>query len=166
VSPLVALLESMQLTFLSYLGAHWVLFIVVVLLVVLLLAATWFLRNWKYAAAAILIAVVGLGYQAANMEGYKRKVSEDAQAQVVVLQKRLLAQSITAADDAKLASADAYLNSKLEALSRETPHNDSPCLDINSARRVRAIRASHGHVAITLSPGRSSGVLQKRSAAP
>lgn len=152
--------------FLSYFAAHWVLFVIVVLAVIGLLAATWFLKNWKFAAAAIVLVIAALAYQSANMDGYKRKVDEDAKAQVVVLQKRLLAVNFALADDAKLAAANAELNSKLEALSRETPHNDSPCLDLAAARRVRAIRSGLGHRPAAPATRRPASLLPKLSPAP
>jgi signal transduction histidine kinase len=166
VPPLVVLLESMQLIYLSYFTSHWVLFIIVVLLVIALLAATWFLKNWKYAAAAILLTVFALAYQSANMDGYKRKVAEDAQAQVVVLQKRLLTLNIVAQADAARQKVDREYMDQLEAKVSETPHNDSPCLDLDAARRVRGIRSGIGHKPTTHTARRPSVVLQKRSAAP
>ncbi len=153
------------MSLLSYLGAHWVLFILVVLSVSGLSAGAWFLKNWKLAAAAIVLTVVGLAYQAASMEGYKRKVAEDAQEQLRTLKHRLGAIQLTQALDAQRSTADVYLNSKLETLSRETPHNDSACLDIDAARRVRAIRSVQP-VAAPLSPRRLTDVLQKRSGRP
>ena len=131
-------LESLQMSYLSYLGSHWMLFIIVVLTVIVLGAASWFLKNWKLAATAILVVCVGLAYQSANMEGYKRKVAEDAQAQVVILQKRLLTLNIVAQADAARQKADRDYIDKLEARS-ETPKNDSACLGLDAARRVRAI---------------------------
>jgi signal transduction histidine kinase len=149
---------------LSYLGAHWLLFIIVVLATVVLGAAAWFLKNWKLAAAAIVLVIAGLAYQAADMEGYKRKVSEDSAAQVLALSKRLLAVNMAAALDAQRATSDAYLNSKLDALSRETPHNDSTCLDLAATRRVRAIT---GGISLKPSPARRlTGLLPGRSEAP
>jgi apolipoprotein N-acyltransferase len=129
--PLIALL--------SYLGAHWLLLIIVVLSTVALGLLAWFTKNLKYVLAAVVLVIAGLAYQSANMDGYRRKVAEDAQVQIDALSKRLLAVNMAAAADAKRATADAYLNTKLDALSRETPRNDSSCLDLASARRVWAI---------------------------
>jgi hypothetical protein len=150
---------------LSYLGAHWALFISVVLATIGLSAASWFLKNWKFAAAAIALAVVGLAYQAADMEGYKRKVSEDAQEQLKTLNRRLGTLQLTQALDAQRASADAYLNSQLDTLSRETPPNASACLDADAARRVRAIGASQP-VAAPVPSSRHSKLLPWRSGRP
>jgi len=153
------------MAYLSYLSAHWTLFVIVVLLTVVLGACSWFLKNWKFAAAAIVLVVFGLAYQSSNMDGYKRKVAEDAQAQVNDLKKRLLTVSMITAADAQRATADAYLNSKLDALSRETPFNSGPCLDIDAARRVRAIGASDPNAA-PVPASRHSIVLPWRSGHP
>lgn len=150
---------------LSYLGAHWVLVILVTAMTLGLAAASWFLKNWKFAAAAIVLLCAGLAYQAIDMEGYRRKVSEDAQAQVSAISKRLLAVNMSAALDAQRATADAYLNTKLDSLSRETPFNAGACLDIAAVRRVRAIGTAQP-VNAPSSASRYLGMLQGRSAAP
>lgn len=152
------------MSLLSYLSSHWALFIIVVLLVILLSAASWFLKNWKLAAAAIIIVVFGLAYQSSNMDGYKRKVSEDAQAQLSLMRARLGTLQLTAALDAQRAASDAYLNSKLDALSRETPPNSGACLSLDAARRVRAI--GDQPFAAPLPSRRYPSLLQRRSAAP
>lgn len=128
-----------MIALLSYLGAHWTLFIIVVLGTIGLGALAWFTKNLKYILAAAALVIAGLAYQSSNMDGYKRKVSEDAQAQVRVLQQRLLALSMITQADSQRATADAYLNSQLDTLSRETPHNDGPCLAVSAARRVWAV---------------------------
>lgn len=132
---------------LSYLGSHWLLFIGVLLAIVGLGAAAWFLKNWKFALAAIVVAVLGIAYQSANMEGYKRRVNEEAQAQIVLLQKRLLSMAMITQADNQRATADAYLNTKLDALSRETPYNASACLPVDATRRVRAIGSGQADAA-------------------
>jgi len=150
---------------LSYLGAHWALFLLVVLSVAGLSAGAWFLRNWKLAAAAIVLTVVGLAYQSSNIDGYKRRAAEQAQEQIQTLQRRLGALQLTAALDAQRATSDAFLNSKLDALSRETPSNAGPCLDLAAARRVRTIGSSEpGPAPVTAR--RYTSLLQRRSAAP
>jgi hypothetical protein len=153
------------MAYLSYLGSHWTLFVIVVLSVVLLGAASWFLKNWKYAAVALGLAVAGFAYQASNIDGYKRKAAEDAQVQIDTLKNRILASAIIAAADTQRATADAYLNTQLDALSRETPPNASACLDADAARRVRAIGAGQPSAA-TVSTRRHSIVLPWRSGRP
>ena len=153
------------MAYLSYLGSHWSLFLIVVLSVVVLGTASWFLKNWKLAAAAILLVVAGLAYQSANMEGYKRKVAEDAQAQLSTLKFRLGALQLSQALDAQRATSYAYLNSQLDTLSRETPHNDGACLDLDAARRVRAIGAAQP-VAAPVPARRYPSLLQRRSGTP
>jgi hypothetical protein len=150
---------------LSYLGSHWMLFIAVVLSVVGLAAASWFLKNWKFAAAAIVLTIAGFAYQASNIDGYKRKAAEDAQVQIDTLKNRILASAMIAAADTQRATADAYLNTQLDALSRETPPNASACLDADAARRVRAIGAGQPSAA-TVSTRRHPIVLPWRSGRP
>lgn len=130
------------MAFLSFFVSHWTLFIVAILGVVGLCAAAWFLKNWKLALAAIVLTVVCLAYQSASMEGYKRRINEEAQAQVKLLTARLGVLQLTQALDAQRATSDAYLNSQLDTLSRDTPHNDSACLDLNAAHRVWAVRSA------------------------
>lgn len=153
------------MTALSYLGAHWMLFIIVVLSVVLLGAAAWFLKNWKYAAAAVVLTILGFAYQSANIDGYKRKAAEDAMAQLTVLKSRLGTLQLTQALDAQRAQADVYLNTQLETLSRDTPRNDSACLDISAARRVWAIGSAKS-VTAPLPTRRSTSVLPWRHSRP
>jgi hypothetical protein len=150
---------------LSYLASHWVLFILVVLSVAGLSAGAWFLKNWKLAAAAIVLTVAGLAYQAADMEGYKRKVSEDAQEQLSTLKSRLGVLQLVAQADAARQKADRSHIDQLETLSRETPHNDGACLDLDAARRVRAVRSAKP-VPAPISPRRLTDLFQKRSGRP
>lgn len=150
---------------LSYLAAHWTLVLLVTVAILGLSAASWFLKNWKLAAAAIVILFAGLAYQAVDMEGYKRRLAEDNLVQVQMLQRRLGALQLTQALDAQRAVADSYLNSKLDDLSRATPRNDGACLDLPAARRVRAI-SSAKPLATPLPTGRLTSLLQRRSSAP
>jgi hypothetical protein len=154
------------MAYLSYLGAHWTLFVLVVLGVIACGAAAWFLRNWRYAVVALVLVFGGFAYQAVDMEGYKRRVNEDAQVQVNLLQKRLLALSIVSAKDTQRAVSDAYLNTKLKDLARDTPANAGPCLDAAAAHRVWTVRST----AISqLAPARThrvSNVLPWRNAKP
>lgn len=150
---------------LSYLGAHWTLFLIVVLSAVGLGALAWFTKNLKYVIAAVALTVVGLAYQSSNIDGYKRKAAEDAMEQVHTLQSRLGALQLIAAHDAQQATADAFLNSKLDALSRETPINTGHCLDLSAARRVWAIGSGQALPA-PLPARRSPSLLQRRSGRP
>lgn len=129
-----------MLSLLSYLGSNWVLVILVVLGTAALGYVSFILRNWKLALAAVLLVMLGLGYQKANMDGYKRKVNEDAQAQLTTLKHRLATLSLLNASDTKRAQADQATISELKRLARETPKNDGACLGIDAARRVRAIK--------------------------
>lgn len=153
------------MSYLSYLGSHWSLFLIVVLAVVGLGIAAWLTKNFWYVLGAVVLVIAGLAYQSSNIDGYKRKAAEDAQAQVLALSKRLLAANMSAALDAQRATADAYLNSRLDTLSRETPPNTGPCLDLAATRRVRAISGSQPN-ASPVPSRRSTGLFQRRSAAP
>lgn len=125
---------------LSYIGAHWALIIAVALAVIALGAASWFLKNWKLAVAAFAVLAAGFVYQAVDMQGYKRRVAEEAAIQVKLLQSRLdTVNAINQAYNARY-SEDQKKLSELEKQARETPTNHSPCLDRDAARRVRSIR--------------------------
>lgn len=126
--------------FLSYFGANWVLVVLVLLGTVALGYVAFILRNWKLAVGAVVLVCVGLAYQKANMDGYKRRVNEEAQAQIKVLNGRLDALQHVAAEDALRAQRDSTEIAQLKKLASETPKNDSACLDVDAARRVRAIR--------------------------
>jgi uncharacterized protein involved in exopolysaccharide biosynthesis len=147
------------MTYLSYLGAHWILFIIVVLAVVGLGLLAWFTKNLKYVLAAVVLVIAGLAYQSSNMDGYKRKVSEDAQAQVNILTERIAAMSHVTSLDNQHAVSDAYLNTQLKDLSRATPKNDGPCLDAASAHRVWTVRGPAVPVTAPISSRRISNVL-------
>jgi hypothetical protein len=128
------------MAYLSYLGAHWTLILSVGLTVVALAAAGFFLKNWRMAVAAVAILGAGFAYQWINMEGYKRRVAEEAQVQVHALQERLEGLQRVAVADTLRAVADHNKISELEKLASETPTNDRACLDADAARRVRAIQ--------------------------
>jgi cell division protein FtsB len=142
------------------------LFIIVVLAVVGFGLLAWFTKNLKWVLGAVVLVIAGLAYQSANIDGYKRKAAEDAQAQVSLLQKRIGTLLLAQALDAKRASLDSYFNTKLDALSRETPYNPSPCLDLSAARRVRAISSAKPLSGSRVPSSRLTSVLQRRSEAP
>ena len=128
------------MAYLSYLGAHWALIIAVALVVIVLGALAWFLKNWKLAIAAFTVLAVGFAYQAVDMQGYKRRVTEDAARQVKVLQERLdTLNAINRAYSSRYADDQKKL-SELEKQASETPPNSSPGLPADAARRVRNIR--------------------------
>lgn len=157
-----------MITLLSYFGSHVTLIFIVVLSVVALGALAWFTKNLKYVLGAVVLVIAGLAYQASNMDGYNRRLSEDNAATIKVLKTRILALSMLQAEDGKRAVSDAFLNSQLDALSRATPYNPMPCLDLPAARRVRAIgdlRSLKPNPA-PLSPRRLTSLLQRRSGAP
>jgi Flp pilus assembly protein TadB len=128
------------MAYLSYLGAHWALIIAVALVVIVLGALAWFLKNWKLAVAAFAVLAVGFAYQAVDMQGYKRRVAEDAARQVKVLQDRLdTLNAVNRAYSSRYAD-DQKKFSELEKKASETPPNSSVCLDRAGARRVQSIR--------------------------
>jgi hypothetical protein len=130
------------MAYLSYLGSHWTLFVIVVLLTAGLLAMAWFTKNLKWVLGAVVLVAAGLAYQSSNIDGYKRKASEDAMAQVQLLKTRLLTLSMINAADAQRATADAYFKTKLETLASDTPPNAGACLDAAAAHRVWAVRSA------------------------
>lgn len=121
--------------------------------------------NWRMILITAALVAAGVVWHQIDKAGYQRKAAEDAAAQVEVLQRRLGTLQLTQAADAQRAAADAYFNSKLEALSRDTPKNDGVCLDADAARRVRAIGGSNTRPA-PVPAKRHSNVLQGRSGAP
>jgi cell division protein FtsB len=128
------------MAYLSYLGSNWVLVIICVLAVIVLGYLAFILKNWKIALAAIVLVCFGLAYQKANMDGYKRRVNEEAAAQVKLLNDRIATMTLVTALDAQRAKDDQEKISELERLASETPPNTGVCLDADATRRVRAIR--------------------------
>jgi hypothetical protein len=137
------------------------LIISVILGVIGLVAFAWFAKNWKAALCAILLVVAGLAYQSADLGGYKRRLDEEKAAEISLLRNRLATLSLVTSMDAQRALSDAKLNEQLKDLARDTPKNDSPCLDAAAARRVWAIRGSEP-LAATVRTGRVSKLLQRR----
>lgn len=125
---------------LSYLGANFALIAVVVLLVIALGAIAWFAKNWKVAVAAILLVCAGLGYQQIDKNAYQRRVSEEAAAQVQVLQGRLDTLAAVTAEDAKSAKADSEYIKALETVIGDTPPNATVCLDAETSKRIGDVK--------------------------
>lgn len=126
--------------FLLYVTSHWTLIIAAVLVVATLSAASWFLKNWKYAAAAIAVAVVGFLYQGAVTSGIKEQAAKDLQVQADTYNGRIATMNTLTLKDGLQAQADDKSNRELETLASDTPKNDSPCLDAAAAHRVWAVR--------------------------
>lgn len=125
---------------LSYLGSNWSLVLACTVAVIALSAVAWFARNWKVAVAAAAVLVAGFAYMAIDKSAYQRRVNEEAQAQVKLLNNRISTlEQVKAAYTKRFAEDHAHIT-ELEKLASETPKNDSPCLDADAARRVRAIR--------------------------
>lgn len=125
---------------LSYIGSNFALILVVVLAVVALGAVAWFAKNWKVAVAAVVVLGLGLAYQQIDKNAYQRRVAEEAAAKVAVLQSRINELAKINQADTERALADAAEIARLETLAGDTPANDRPCLDVDAARRVRAIQ--------------------------
>jgi hypothetical protein len=123
-----------------YLAAHWTLVLAVVLGVVGLGAAAFFLKNWKFAVAAIVLAIAGFLYQGAVTHGIQLQMARDAAIKVALLNGRLEAINKIAAQDADLARANAQRISELESLANDTPKNDGACLDLDAVNRLRNIK--------------------------
>jgi hypothetical protein len=138
----------------------------------ILLAATYIgkaigfvINNWKAILAALVLLAAAVFYQRAEMAGYKKRVDEDAKAQVVLLQKRLLTLSLIAEQDKQRAAEDTAKITELETLANATPKNDGGCLSPDAARRVRAIGGPKP-VAAPLPASRHSNVLPGRLKRP
>jgi hypothetical protein len=100
----------------------------------------WLLKNWKIAVGGLaVIAVLAMAWKI-DRNGYQRRVNEDAQAKLVLMQGRLdTVEKLNKAYSA-LVLKDAAAISELERKASETPKNDAACLDRAAAGRVRAIR--------------------------
>jgi membrane protein implicated in regulation of membrane protease activity len=131
---------SEMLIFLSYVGAHWALIVSITLLVIGLGVLAFFLKNWKIAAAAILIVAVAMAFQAYGISEYTRRVNEEAVAQVETLKGRMFTLSKINDEAGKRAVADQDKISKLESDASATPANPTVCLDAAAASRVRRIK--------------------------
>lgn len=125
---------------LSYIGSNFALILVVVIAVIALGAVAWFARNWKVAVAALLVLGAGLAYQHIDKTAYQRRVSEEAAAEVATLKGRLVTLQKQTAADAERAKADAAYIEALEVLAGDTPPNDTPAIDKNTANRIGAIK--------------------------
>lgn len=125
---------------LSYIGSNFALILVVVLAIVALGAVAWFARNWKVAVAALLVLGAGLAYQHVDKTAYQRRVNEEAVATVKRLQGRLDTLQKQSAADAERAKADAAYIESLEILADETPKNDTPAIDKDTANRIGAVK--------------------------
>jgi hypothetical protein len=124
----------------SYIASNWELIVVVVLAVIALGAAAWFLKNWKIAVAAIVIAAFGFAYQSANMAGFNRAVAIETAVRTKLLQGRLDTLTTLAVKDNEQAIVDAKRINDLESIANETPKNDGFCLDASAVGRVQSIR--------------------------
>lgn len=125
---------------LSYVGSTWALILVVVLAVVVLGAIAWFAKNWKVAVVALIVLGAGLAYQQIDKNAYQRRVSEEKAAEIKLLNARIATLSKVNEEHAERATNDAAEIGRLEALAKDTPANDSPCLDRDAAERVFRIR--------------------------
>jgi hypothetical protein len=88
------------------------------------------------------MVIAALAYQSADLGGYKRRIDEEKAQEITLLKDRIVKLALVSAQDNQRATADAFLNTQMETLSRETPKNDGPCLDRAAAGRVRAIGPS------------------------
>jgi uncharacterized membrane protein YgaE (UPF0421/DUF939 family) len=102
--------------------------------------AFWFVKNWKVSIGIVVAIAIAIFLFKLERSGYERRVQEEAQEQVIILQRRLGALQLTAAADAKRAEENMKRIAELEEKARETPPNAAACLDRDAARRVRAIR--------------------------
>lgn len=123
----------------SYILAHLGLILSCVLGVVALSAVAVFAKNWKAAVAAVVLTIAGLAYQEADLGGYKRRLNEEAQAQVAILNGRIATLAAITKAYNERSIADAAKITELETQASETPKNDGSCFDAPTAHRVRSI---------------------------
>lgn len=121
----------------SYIGSNFALIAVVVLVVAALVVIAIFSRNWKVAVAALIVTAAGLGYQHLDKMIYQRFVAEQAANEIAMLKGRLKTLSDANEAHAKRAAADA---DEIETLKTETPKNDKPAIDAETAKRIGKIR--------------------------
>lgn len=126
--------------YLSYVGSHWELIIVVVLGVLALGAIAYFLKNWKAAVAAIVLACAGFAYQTADMAGYNRAVNEQVAKKTEQLEFRIKLANEIADDYAVKAEKDNKKIDELEKSASETPKNYNTCFDVDTSGRVGRVR--------------------------
>jgi apolipoprotein N-acyltransferase len=124
---------------LSYIGSNFGLIIVTVLAVVALGAVAWFAKNWKVAVAAAAVLAAGFAYMQIDKSAYQRRVSEEAAAQVRLLQGRLATLEAVNTQYASKVLTDAKAISELKRKASETPPNSAACLPLDATRRVRSI---------------------------
>jgi hypothetical protein len=151
--------------FLSYVTSTFGLISVTGLLVVICLGIAWTLKSLKWAIGAAAVLAAGLAYAQIDHNAFQRAEAARAQAQIELLQTRILTISMITAKDNERSVADAFLNTKLKDLSLETPRNDGACLDAATAHRVWAISGT-STITAPLSPGRVSNVLPWRLKRP
>lgn len=123
-----------------YLGSHWILVIAAVATVVGLGALAWFLKNWRLALAAIIVAIAGFMYQGAVMHGIQLQLAKDAARNIEILQGREDALKQLVIKDAAQAVADSAKISELERTASETPKNEGACLPADAAGRIGRVR--------------------------
>jgi hypothetical protein len=126
---------------LSYLMSHWAIVLGVIFLATALSIGSWFFKNIKFLAAAAAVLAVGLAYQAVDMEGYKRRVNEEARDKIETLQQRLDVLAAIAKGYRDHYAADEQELATLKDQARDTPANSGACLPLDATRRVRAIRS-------------------------
>jgi hypothetical protein len=106
----------------------------------ILSAIPWLLRNWKLALGALGVLAVVIFLWQVDRRGYQRRVNEEAQAKLVLMQERIdTVEKLNKAYTA-LVLKDAAAITELERKASETPKNDAACLDRAAAGRVRAIK--------------------------
>lgn len=155
-----------MLASLTFFASHWVLIIATVLAVIGLGVAAYVLKNLKFAVAALAVAVAGFLYQGAVTSGIKIQMEKELAEQVEIANNRLATINTLTLKDAMQAKKDADDNDALAKSAGETPKNDSPCLDIDAARRVRAIGGPAEPVATTVPARGPTSLLPWRSKHP
>lgn len=124
----------------SYIGSNWQLMLLFVVAIGALGLFAWLARSWKAVLAAMALIGVGFAIQHIDKTAFERAVNEQKARELAILQDRITTLNKVAADYAKQAEEDAKRIDELERLAGETPKNDKPALDADTAGRIGAIK--------------------------
>ncbi len=125
--------------YVSFFASHWELVVVNIVGLAVLAYVAFVLKNWKLAAAGLIIACCGLVYQHADIAGYKRRVAEDVAKQTQTYKDRIDVLNKVASSHGAETLKDATDVDKLQKVASDTPKNDNACFDRAAAGRVRGV---------------------------
>jgi negative regulator of sigma E activity len=124
----------------SYVSGNLSLILLFVAAIAALGLFAFFARSWKAAIAAVALLAVGFGIQQIDKNAFQRAEAARYAGIIATLHKKMDAANKANQADAERAIENATEIARLDALAHDTPANVGDCLDIDAARRVRAIR--------------------------